>query len=192
MNPQGKAGVEHWDNTWARLPRMRLPPARTSLRGVVRLGLKFLEIGCTPWKILASAAAVWGAEVGAGAIEHFEDPSGIVRIHAQLLNPGGVALVTAPNPGGFYKHLGSQPTWAIHNPGVVTPQPLRGLALPDLSEFVERFHRGRFTLATDESDGGWGRLATVLRTASDLLGLAQPFLIEALCSTLLLKIRRQS
>ncbi len=245
MNPQDKAGVEHWDDTWATLPRMRLPRASTSsirdkmglLRGVAGPGMKFLEIGCAPGKMLAWTAAVLGAEVSgldyseqgaraarrlfrelglaadirnenvfsttfaegsfdvvysAGVIEHFEDPSRIVRIHVQLLKPGGLALITIPNLRGFYGRLASQETLAIHNLNVMTPQALRRLAPADLSGTVESFHHGRFTLAMGVIDGRWGRLANVLRTGSDLLGLAQPFSIEALCPTLVLKIRRKS
>ncbi len=71
MNPQDKAGMEHWDDTWAAPPRMRLPRASTSsirdkmslLRGAVRPGMKLLEIGCAPGKMLAWTKAVLGAEV---------------------------------------------------------------------------------------------------------------------------------
>src|SRR5665213_1686471 len=245
MNPQDKAGMEHWDDTWARLPRMRLPRASTSsirdkmglLRGVVGPGMKFLEIGCAPGKMLAWTAAVLGAEVSgldysgpgvrvarrlfrelglvadlrnedvfstsfaedsfdvvysAGVIEHFEDPTQIVRIHAQLLKPGGLALITVPDLGGFYGRLASPETLAIHNLDIMTPQALRRLAPKDLSESVESFHHGRFTLAMGVIDGRWGRLANLVRTGSDLVGLAQPFSIEALCPTLVLKIRRKS
>ena len=244
MNPQDKAGMEHWDDTWAAPPRMRLPRASTSsirdkmslLRGVVRPGMKFLEIGCAPGKMLSWTAAVLGAGVSgldysepgvllarrlfrelglsadirnedvfsttfaegsfdvvysAGVIEHFEDPSRIVRIHTELLKPGGLAVITVPNLAGFYGRLASQETLAIHNLDIMTPQALRWLAPSDLSESVESFHHGRFTLAMGVIDGRWGRLAPVLRTGSDLLGLAQPFRIEALCPTLVLKIRRK-
>src|ERR1019366_90576 len=197
MNPQDKAGVEYWDDTWAAPPRMRLPRASTSsirdkmnlLRGVVGRGMKFLEIGCAPGKILSWTAAVLGAEVSgldysrpgvrvarrlfpelgltadirnedvfsttfaegsfdvvysAGVIEHFEDPSRIVRIHAQLLKPGGLALITVPNLRGLYGRLASAEALAIHNLDIMTPQALRGLAPSDLSESVESFHYGRF------------------------------------------------
>ncbi len=245
MNPQDKAGMEHWDDTWAAPPRMRLPRASTSsirdrmslLRGVVRAGMKFLEIGCAPGKMLAWTKAVLGAEVSgldysgpgvrvahrlfrelglaadirnedvfsttfaegsfdvvysAGVIEHFEDPSRIVRIHAELLKPGGLAVITVPNLRGIYGRLASPETLAIHNLDIMTPLALRALAPADLSESVEAFLDGRFTLAMGVIDARWGRLAPLVRTGSDLLGLAQPFSIKALCPTLVLKIRRKS
>src|SRR5580698_876225 len=71
MSLEDKAGVEHWDDTWAQAPRMRLPRACTTsirdkmslLRSVVRPGMKYLEIGCAPGKMLSWTAAVLGAEV---------------------------------------------------------------------------------------------------------------------------------
>ena len=236
MNPQDKAGMEHWDDTWASPPRMRLPLASTSsirdkmslLRSVVRPGMKFLEIGCAPGKMLSWVAAALGAEVSgldysgpgvrvarrlfrelglaadirnedvfsttfaagsfdvvysAGVIEHFEDPSEIVRIHAKLLKPGGVALITIPNLAGFYGRWASKENLAIHNLDIMTPEALRRLAPRDLSESVESFRDGRFTLAMGVIDHRWGRLANAFRMASDLAGLAQPFHVEALCPT---------
>jgi SAM-dependent methyltransferase len=244
MNSQDKAGMEHWDDTWAMLPRMRLPRASTSsmrekmslLRGIVRQGTSFLEIGCAPGKMLSWVAAVLGAEVSgldysgpgvrvarrlfaelgihadirnedvfsttfadgsfdvvysAGVIEHFADPTRIVRIHAELLKPGGLALITVPNLGGLYGRLASPETLAIHNLDIMNPAALRRLAPADLSGSVESFRHGRFTLAMGVIDGRWGRFAGPLATGSDLLGLAQPFHVEALCPTLVLKIRRK-
>jgi 2-polyprenyl-3-methyl-5-hydroxy-6-metoxy-1,4-benzoquinol methylase len=244
MNQQDKAGVAHWDDTWACQPRMRLPRAYSSsirdkmslLRSAVRPGSKFLEIGCAPGKMLSWVAAVLGAEVSGldysepgvrvarrlftelhlvadlrnedvfattfgresfdvvysgGVIEHFEDPTKIVRIHLELLKPGGLALITIPNLGGLYGRLASKETLAIHNLDIMTPEALRCLAPPDLSASVEAFRAGRFTLAMGAVDGRWGILSRVLQVGSDLAGLAQPFHIEALCPTLVLKIRRK-
>jgi len=245
MNPQDKAGVEHWNDNWACPPRMRLPRAYSSsirdrmslLRGEVGHGMKFLEIGCAPGKMLSWVAAVLGAEVSgldysepgvrvarrlfgelglvadirnedvfsttfaersfdvvysAGVIEHFEDPSQIVRIHAELLKPGGVALITVPNLRGFYGRWASPETLAIHNLDIMTPEALRWLAPQDLSKSVEAFRHGRFTLAMGVIDHRWGRLANVFRIGSDLLGLAQPFHVDALCPSIVLKFRRTS
>lgn len=245
MTPQDKAGVGHWDDTWAQLPRMRLPRASTSsirdkmslLRDVVRPGMKFLEIGCAPGKMLSWVAAKLGADVSgldysgpgvqvarrlfhelglngdirnedvfsttfaesafdvvysAGVIEHFEDPTRIVRIHTELLKPGGLALITVPDLGGFYGRLASAKTLAIHNLDIMNPEALQRLAPTDLSATVEAFRHGRFTLAMGVIDSGWGRFAGLLAAGSDVLGLAQPFHIEALCPTIVLKIRRNS
>ncbi len=61
----------HWDAVWSRPPRMRLPSplnlgtfnAKRLLRRHVRRGMRFLEIGCAPGKMLAWVAKTLGAEV---------------------------------------------------------------------------------------------------------------------------------
>jgi len=244
MNQQDKAGMEHWNDTWAYEPRMRLPWAYTSsirdkmslLRSAVRPGMKFLEIGCAPGKTLSWVAAVLRAEVSgvdysepgvrvarklfrelhltadlrnedvfattfgdqtfdvvysAGVIEHFEDPSAIVRIHVKLLKSGGLALITVPNLGGWYGRIASPATLAIHNLDIMTPASLLELAPPELTASAESFRYGRFTLGMGAIDRQWGRFSQLLRTASDLAGLLQPFPIAALCPTIVLKIRRK-
>ena len=243
MNPQDKAGMGHWNDTWACEPRMRLPRAYTSsmrdkmnlLRSVVRPGMKFLEIGCAPGKMLSWVASRLGAEVSgldysepgvrvarkmfrelhlsadirsedifattfpegsfdvvhsSGVIEHFEDPTEIVRAHVKLLKTGGLALITVPNLAGLYGWLTSTANLAIHNLEVMSPEALRRLSPVDLAGSVEAFRDGRFTLAIGVIDERFGRFAPILRTCSDLIGLAQPFRIGALCPTVVLKIRR--
>lgn len=127
----------------------------------------------------------------AGVIEHFEDPSDLVRIHTRLVKPGGLALITIPNLRGLYGRLASQETLDIHNLDIMTPAAMRRLAPADLTASAECYREGRFTLALGAIDDRWGRLSQWIRTASDLVGLAQPFHIEAICPTLVLKIRRR-
>jgi 2-polyprenyl-3-methyl-5-hydroxy-6-metoxy-1,4-benzoquinol methylase len=126
-----------------------------------------------------------------GVIEHFEDPTGIVRAHLGLLKPGGLALITIPNLGGLYGRIASRETLAIHNLRIMKPAELARLAPSDLASSVEAFADGRFTLAMGAVDGRWGMVSRILQLGSDLAGLAQPFRIEALCPTLVLKIRRR-
>lgn len=60
----------HWEDTWAIPPRWRLPSSlsvatlnmQRLLRPHVRPGMRVLELGCAPGKILAWVAAVLGAE----------------------------------------------------------------------------------------------------------------------------------
>jgi 2-polyprenyl-3-methyl-5-hydroxy-6-metoxy-1,4-benzoquinol methylase len=247
MNPavkrEDKAGEAHWNDTWAIEPRMRLPLACTSsirdkmslLGSVVQPGMKFLEIGCAPGKMLSWVAAVLGAQVSgldysepgvrvakrlfrelalpadirhedvfsttfpensfdvvysAGVIEHFEDPTSIVRIHVKLLKPGGLALITVPNLRGLYGRLASKETLDIHNLDIMTPEALRDVVPRDLAGSVEAFRHGRFTLAMGAIDARWGIFSRILQVGSDLAGLAQPFRVEGLCPTIVLKIRR--
>jgi len=62
---------EHWNAVWSNSPRMRLPsPFNLSVRNAQRLlrnhvkpGMRFLEIGCAPGKMLAWVAKTLGASV---------------------------------------------------------------------------------------------------------------------------------
>jgi len=128
----------------------------------------------------------------AGVIEHFEDPTGIVRIHTKLLKPGGLALITVPNLGGMYGRIASKETLAIHNLAIMSPGALRELVPTEIDCSGVAFRYGRFTLAMGAIDARWGIVSKVLQIGTDLAGLAQPFHIEALCPTLVLKIRRNS
>ena len=66
-----KTDKEHWDRAWVRRPRMRLPSGlfvgtrniQRLLRRSVTPGIRFLEIGCAPGKILSWVAKVLGASV---------------------------------------------------------------------------------------------------------------------------------
>ncbi len=71
MNKNAKTTNKHWDNVWVREPRMSLPSRLfVGTRNIQRLlarhlspGMRVLEIGCAPGKILAWAAKVRKAEV---------------------------------------------------------------------------------------------------------------------------------
>jgi 2-polyprenyl-3-methyl-5-hydroxy-6-metoxy-1,4-benzoquinol methylase len=127
----------------------------------------------------------------AGVIEHFDDPPQIVRLHVKLLKPGGQALITVPSLRGLYGRLASKATLDVHNLDRMTPQALRRIVPWDLAASAESFRSGRFTLAIGVIDARWGRFAQILRTGSELIGFAQPWHIEALGPTLVLKIRRE-
>ena len=63
--------VEHWDQVWSDDIRLRLPSPwlistrnlQKVIRGHVRPGDRFLEIGCAPGKLLSWVAAELRAEV---------------------------------------------------------------------------------------------------------------------------------
>jgi SAM-dependent methyltransferase len=71
IEPKQKTTNAHWESVWSRPPRMRLPSplslgvfnAKRLLRRHVRPGMRFLEIGCAPGKLLAWVARTLGAEV---------------------------------------------------------------------------------------------------------------------------------
>lgn len=68
---QRKTTIEHWDTAWAQRPRPRLPTGlevgtkstQEVLRRGIRPGMKVLEIGCAPGKMLGWVAKGLGADV---------------------------------------------------------------------------------------------------------------------------------
>ena len=246
MNPGDKSTLRHWDEVWKQAPRMRLPwPVTASacdrmglLQREVKPGMRLLEIGCAPGKILAYAAAVLGAQVSGidyserglnwnrqlfatlgikgdlrcedifrttfpdhafdvvysgGVIEHFDDPSEIVRIHLRLVKPGGVVLITIPNFAGFYRRLAAEENLAIHNTGIMNREALLKLCPRDLTASAEAYPYGRFSLGTASALRKIfpRSLSMALVLLSEIAGLMQPFHIPSLCPHLVLRIQRK-
>jgi 2-polyprenyl-3-methyl-5-hydroxy-6-metoxy-1,4-benzoquinol methylase len=71
MNTNEKTDLEHWESAWEVRPRPRFPSkihVGTSnimrlLKGYLRPGLRYIEIGCAPGKILAWVGREIGGEV---------------------------------------------------------------------------------------------------------------------------------
>jgi len=129
----------------------------------------------------------------AGVIEHFEDPRELVRIHVELLRPGGVALISVPNLGGIYGRIArktDQENLAIHNTRIMNTASLKELAPPDLCDSVMARPFGRISLS-GVSFKSSPFLGIVAKSAANLLGLLQPVTIRSLAPGLLLRIVRR-
>ena len=86
----------------------------------------------------------------AGVIEHFNDLREIVRIHVDLLKPGGKTLITVPNFERLYGRLlgyCDPENLAIHNLRIMTPAALRQLAPKDLAGEVRAYPAGSVSVA---------------------------------------------
>lgn len=130
-----------------------------------------------------------------GLIEHFDDPTEIVRRHVLLSRPGGVTLIGIPNFGGIYGRL---ERWldpeilAIHNLAIMSPAALARLAPPDLAHSVWSRACGRLApgpLSFERRLPSF--LATPLNLALNLVGLCQPFDIPWISPLLALRIVRK-
>src|SRR5262245_50628330 len=129
----------------------------------------------------------------AGLIEHFEDAHELVRIHVELLKPGGVALISIHHFGGIYGRIARKTdpeNFAIHNTRIMNTVSLRELAPPDLCDSVTARPFGRISLSTVsfKSSLFFGLLA---KSGANLLGLLQPRTIGYLAPALLLRIVRR-
>ena len=224
---------------------MRLPSSwlvttgdrKRLLKREVKPGMRYLEIGCAPGKMLVYVAKQLGAitagldysprgiawtrrlfdslgvaadlrcedvfqtsfEPGSfdvvhsgGVIEHFEDPTEIVRIHVRLLKPGGVALISIPNLAGAYKRLVEYfdlEAVGLHNLRIMNREALKALAPHDLAGRVSVYSFGRVSLDfIDFRKKLPQKIAASILYLSNMVGLAQPFDIPFLCPHLILRI----
>lgn len=130
-----------------------------------------------------------------GFIEHFDDPTEAVRMHAELLAPGGVAMITIPHYGGMYGRMQAKfdaPNLAIHNTNIMNVPALLALAPQDGNYTALAYPWGRLSFAIVNFEKKWPALPTrLLRLATTLLGHLQPVMIPALAPTLVLEIRRK-
>jgi cyclopropane fatty-acyl-phospholipid synthase-like methyltransferase len=239
----------HWETTWSRAPRPRLPSVlwvgvrnlQRVLRSRVRPGMSVLEIGCAPGKTLAWLAKVLDCRVAGldysdrglsfarklfgelgiegdlrcealdattfapgsfdlvfsdGVIEHFEDPSEIVRQHVALTKPGGETLIVVPNYAGLYGRIQAHfdpANLLLHNVAIMTPEALVELRPRDMVTDVRAYATGYLSPWLINFDKRWPR--AIARGISYVLngaGVMQPFEIASLCPSLVLEMRRQA
>jgi len=245
---QAKTTKEYWGGIWHSAPRLRLPLGvdigtrnlQRLLKAHVTPGMRFLEIGCAPGKMLAWVACILKADVSgldyserglqftrelfdalgirgdlrcenmlsttfcpgsfslvfsAGVIEHFDDPREVVKSHVMLLRPGGTAVMTVPNLGGFYGRLQRMfdlQTLSLHNTSIMNPEALRALAPEGLVADVRAYPFGRISPWILSFDDRWPRLLTrATQHIVNAMACVQPFDISGLCPMLVLEMRRR-
>jgi 2-polyprenyl-3-methyl-5-hydroxy-6-metoxy-1,4-benzoquinol methylase len=131
----------------------------------------------------------------AGVIEHFEDPAEIVRIHVELLRPGGVALITIPNLVGCYRRAVEYfdtDVVSLHNLKIMNRLALASLAPPDLADQVSAYPFGRVSFDFVHFHRKFPpKLAATMFYLSNVVGLVQPAQIDYLCPHLVLRIVRK-
>ncbi|MBM4300097.1 MAG: class I SAM-dependent methyltransferase [Deltaproteobacteria bacterium] len=129
-----------------------------------------------------------------GFIEHFIDPTEMVRRHVLLLKPGGRALITIPNYGGIYGTLQrffDPENLDIHNLNIMRPGPLARLAPSDLACQTAAYPAGRISPWVLSLHKRWPLpAARIINHLVNLLGLLQPFDIGALAPMLVLEMGR--
>jgi len=236
--------VAHWDGVWSRVPSMRLPSRllvttqdrMRLLRQYLRPGMRFLELGCAPAKMLAwvatqgvrvagvdySAQGIeWGRQLmrtleleadlrcedlfsttfsresfdlvhSAGLIEHFDDPLPLVKIHLDLVRPGGTVLISVPNYGGVYGAMGRRfgpSNLALHNLLTASCAGMESILrqLPGMLGHAGGF--GRSFASRVLFDEKLPRpMGALLEYVTNGLGLIQPFRIGWLCPQVVLEI----
>jgi 2-polyprenyl-3-methyl-5-hydroxy-6-metoxy-1,4-benzoquinol methylase len=131
-----------------------------------------------------------------GFVEHFDDPTDAVLRHAELLAPGGVAIITIPNYGGIYGRLQANfdpPNLKLHNTDIMNVPALLALAPKDPLYTARAYPWGRMSFAIVNFQKKWpSALTRIFRLATTLLGHLQPVTISVLAPTLVLEIRRRA
>lgn len=146
--------------------------------------------------VFASSVATGQFDVvfSVGVIEHFDDPSEIVRRHLAFARPGSLALMVVPHYGGIYGRLQryfDADNLSIHNLHIMSPSDLVRLAPADLSAVARAYRFGRLAPWTVSLARRWPRgVAAVGSAVVNAIGLVQPTPIPALAPLLVLEIRR--
>jgi SAM-dependent methyltransferase len=128
-----------------------------------------------------------------GLIEHFygDQLERLVQKHVELLKPGGIAVISIPDYQRIYGAVLSRTNRAnydSHNIELMSLNALRAVAPPSVTTDVFRY--GRF--APWYLSFGVPRNLAVryLFYGLNVIGLLQPFKIDALCPTLVLTMKK--
>ena len=130
----------------------------------------------------------------AGVVEHLQSPSSLIRVHVNLVRPGGIALITIPNyrglPGRIVRYF--RPDVAeSHNLDIMDLVALRRLAPLDLVERVDTFGFGHATPENIWFENRWPWIISKgTRFVLNAIGLMQPCDISFCCPMLVLELTR--
>ena len=129
-----------------------------------------------------------------GLIEHFDDPTLLVKKHIDLLKPGGTALIAIPNYGGLY---GDIQKWcdpeniALHNLDIMSPKSLESLVNRSKVSSIRAYHYGRIDpliLSFEKKFPVF--LVKLLNVFLNGIGLLQPIVIAKIAPMLVLEVRK--
>lgn len=119
-----------------------------------------------------------------GLVEHFDDPSVIVRRHVELVKPGGTSLIVIPNYQGIYGRLQryfDPDTLLIHNLNIMSCNAMAKLAPWELSARVETEAVGSVDPSLVSFHKKWpAPITRVLHLFLNGIGVLQPFDIRIL------------
>jgi SAM-dependent methyltransferase len=129
-----------------------------------------------------------------GLIEHFKDPSELVRKHVELLKPGGAAVILIPDYRGLYGKLQRHfdpDNLTIHNLDIMSKQGLVALVPSDLAGDTRVFRWGKLNPWLVNWNAKWPKLACLVWCLTlNVIGLIQPVRVDRLSPWIVLEIRR--
>jgi 2-polyprenyl-3-methyl-5-hydroxy-6-metoxy-1,4-benzoquinol methylase len=129
-----------------------------------------------------------------GVIEHFSDPTGIVRKHIELTKRGGRTVITIPNYGGIFgrvQRMLDPENLAIHNTNIMSPSALRELVPADLGcTTIRAYPFGRIASINSWHNLPLAPIARLVPYGIAALAHLQPCTVKPLCPALVLDITR--
>jgi SAM-dependent methyltransferase len=137
-------------------------------------------------------AAGFDVVYSSGLIEHFADPTTVVRQHLELVRPGGTAVITVPDYSGLYGTLQryfDTEILGIHNLDIMSTTALKALVPADAGHAVRAYHFGRFSPWQLTVEKRWpAPIALAVCHAANAAALLQPMDIRALCPMIVLEV----
>lgn len=116
-----------------------------------------------------------------------------LRKQVSLLKPLGIAIVVIPNLSGWYGawlRRNDPASYAMYNVDIMSVEALQAAAPPGNS--ISAFKYGSLASWPARFDTPRRISSKVAANAANIIGLLQPFMIGALCPSLVLEIRRAS
>jgi 2-polyprenyl-3-methyl-5-hydroxy-6-metoxy-1,4-benzoquinol methylase len=152
------------------------------------------DIRCESLEETSFAGGSFDVVYSAGVIEHFDDPTPIVRRHVELVRPGGTCVITIPNYGRLYGRIQGwldPENLSIHNTAIMEPAVLAELAPKDLCAAIEVSHAGRLDPSLLSVEQRLPRLiASAYFAVGQLAGALQLISVRTLAPMLVLTMRR--
>lgn len=141
-------------------------------------------------------AAGYDVVYSSGLIEHFADPTEVVRQHLNIVRPGGTAVITVPDYHGIYgtmQRYFDTEILGIHNLDIMTREALTAL-VPATADYTTRaFRFGRFSPWQLTVEKRWpAMVATLVCHLANGAALLQPVDIPALCPMIVLEVRKST
>ena len=129
-----------------------------------------------------------------GLIEHFDDPSLVVKNHVDLLKSGGTALISIPNYGGIYGHIQK---WCdpdnlkTHNLKIMNIKSLKHLTSDLNVQSVKVYYFGKIDpLILSLEKKLPIPVVKVINIILNGIGLLQPLIINIFAPMLVLEIQK--
>lgn len=130
-----------------------------------------------------------------GVIEHFIDPTEVIRKHIDFCKPGGTIVIMLPNYGGIYGLLQGaidRENLSLHNTNIMQKAGLDEFIPPSEVRAYSYRRRGRPHLELVSLERLLGRIGRPIRHACNLIGWLFPMRCGPLATMWVLEIEKRT